>query len=387
MNELAEKEMFEQASFLRDELEIFNNNNYFDAVSAENLKNTDIIGIHTANNLIQIAILFFRGGFIIDKADLFFHSKTKNIKLESYEIIKQFYSLKSSVPKKIFLPKDFDFQKELSSDLKSLGIKELKIELIQKGKKLKLIELAEKNAKMQFEANFDEDQQLDKNLKNLKKVLSLKQLPLRIECFDISNTQGTNAVASMVTFKSCKPDKASYRKFNIKTNGPDDYGMMKEAISRRINRIGQNGWERPDLILLDGGKGHLNKIKKLIPENIGLASIAKPTRNEKIDKIYLPDVKSAINFDKLSDELNILINLRNEAHRFAINFHKSKRGKEMISSSIFTSLKINKQTINKLIRKFRDINGIASATDAELNELGINKNIIQKILLNLRKNQ
>ena len=113
----------------------------------------------------------------------------------------------------------------------------------------------------------------------------------------------------------------------------------------------------------------------------------KPTRNEKIDKIYLPDVKSAINFDKLSDELNILINLRNEAHRFAINFHKSKEGKEMISSSIFTSLKINKQTINKLIRKFRDINGIASATDAELNELGINKNIIQKILLNLRKNQ
>ena len=132
----------------------------------------------------------------------------------------------------------------------------------------------------------------------------------------------------MVTFKNCKPDKASYRKFNIKTNGPDDYGMMKEAISRRINRIGQNGWERPDLILLDGGKGHLNKIKKLIPENIGLASIAKPTRNEKIDKIYLPDVKSAINFDKLSDELNILINLRNEAHRFAINFHKSKRGKK-----------------------------------------------------------
>ena len=113
MNELAEKEMFEQASFLRDELEIFNNNNYFDAVSAENLKNTDIIGIHTASNLIQIAILFFRGGFIIDKADLFFYSKTRNIKLESYEIIKQFYSLRSSVSKKIFLPKDFDFQKEL----------------------------------------------------------------------------------------------------------------------------------------------------------------------------------------------------------------------------------------------------------------------------------
>jgi excinuclease ABC subunit C len=387
MNELAEKEMFEQASFLRDELEIFNNNNYFDAVSAENLKNTDIIGIHSVGNSIQIAILFFRGGFIIDKADLFFHSKTKNIKLESYEIIKQFYSMRSSVPKKIFLPSNFDFQKELLSDLTNLGIKELKIDVIQKGKKLKLVELAEKNAKMQFEVNFDEDQQLGKNLKNLKEALGLKQLPQRIECFDISNTQGTNAVASMVTFKNCKPDKASYRKFNIKTNGPDDYGMMKEAINRRINRIGQNGWERPDLILLDGGKGHLNKIKKLIPENIGLASIAKPRKSEKIDKIYLPNIKSAINFDGLNDELNILINLRNEAHRFAINFHKSKRGKEMINSSIFTSLKINKQTINKLIRKFRDINGIASATDSELKELGINKNIIQKILLNLRRNQ
>ena len=106
--------------------------------------------------------------------------------------------------------------------------------------------------------------------------------------------------------------------------------MMKEAISRRIKRFEQDGWEKPDLILIDGGKGHLNKIKDLIPNGIGVASIAKPRKNEVVDKIYIPERKDPVNFDDCNKTLNILINLRDEAHRFAITFHKSRRSKEML---------------------------------------------------------
>ena len=107
--------------------------------------------------------------------------------------------------------------------------------------------------------------------------------------------------------------------------------MMKEAIQRRLKRIDEEGWEKPDLILIDGGKGHLNKISPLVPKNINVASIAKPLKKESIDKIYIPNMKNSIKFDKDIDSLNILINLRNEAHRFAITFHKSRRSKEMLS--------------------------------------------------------
>ena len=142
----------------------------------------------------------------------------------------------------------------------------------------------------------------------------------------------------MVVFSNCEPDKSKYRKFKINCKGPNDYEMMKEAIQRRLKRIDQDGWEKPDLILIDGGKGHLNKISSLIPKNINVASIAKPLKKENIDKIYLPNQKDSVEFNKDIEPLNILINLRNEAHRFAITFHKSRRSKEMLGPVSYTHL-------------------------------------------------
>ena len=331
MIEFAKKEMFEQASFLRDELERLSTNNYYEYRNSESLKNTDVIGIITKNNQIQISILFFRGGYIIDKADLFAISKIQNIQYEQYQMLKQFYSLKSSVPKKIIIDNQFEYFDDLKIDLKNLELFDTKFEKISKGRKFDLIKLAKKNAEISLENNIQNEKRIAYILQNLKENLSLSSLPKRIECFDISNTQGTNPVASMVVFSNCEPDKSKYRKFKINSKGPNDYEMMKEAIQRRLKRIDEEGWEKPDLILIDGGKGHLNKISPLVPKNINVASIAKPLKKESIDKIYIPNMKNSIKFDKDIDSLNILINLRNEAHRFAITFHKSRRSKEMLS--------------------------------------------------------
>ena len=330
MIEFAKKEMFEQASFLRDELERLSTNYYYEYRNSESLKNTDVIGVITKDQQIQISILFFRGGYIIDKADLFAESKMHNIQFEQYQMLKQFYSLKSSVPKRIVIDNKFEYFDDLKVDLKNLELFDTKFEKISKGRKLDLIKLAKKNAEISLENNIQNEKRLAHILQKLKENLSLSSLPKRIECFDISNTQGTNPVASMVVFSNCEPDKSKYRKFKINCKGPNDYEMMKEAIQRRLKRIDQDGWEKPDLILIDGGKGHLNKISSLIPKNINVASIAKPLKKENIDKIYLPNQKDSVQFNKDIEPLNILINLRNEAHRFAITFHKSRRSKEML---------------------------------------------------------
>ena len=254
----------------------------------------------------------------------------QNIQFEQYQMLKQFYSLKSSVPKRIVIDNKFEYFDDLKVDLKNLELFDTKFEKISKGRKLDLIKLAKKNAEISLENNIQNEKRLAHILQKLKENLSLSSLPKRIECFDISNTQGTNPVASMVVFSNCEPDKSKYRKFKIICKGPNDYEMMKEAIQRRLKRIDQEGWEKPDLILIDGGKGHLNKISSLIPKSIDVASIAKPLKKENIDKIYLPNQKDSVQFNKDIEPLNILINLRNEAHRFAITFHKSRRSKEML---------------------------------------------------------
>ena len=197
-----------------------------------------------------------------------------------------------------------------------------------------LMKLATDNAEGYIVQNIREEEEINLLLNNIKVALNLKKLPNKIECFDISNTQGTNPVASMVTFVNGTPDKSKYKKFKITTQGPNDYAMMSEAVNRRLNRINDKGWEPPDLILLDGGKGHLNKIAKLDLNNIDIASIAKPKKNEKIDKIYTMNKSKPADFSGNIKALNILINARNEAHRFALTFHKDRRRKAMLQSNL-----------------------------------------------------
>ena len=379
MNLMAKNENFEEAAFYRDELDLLNNNHFFSSVSVEKLKNTDLIGFYVLKNKIQIIILFFRGGYVIDKADLYIESKTNQINIEIYQLISQFYSKKTSAPKKILLPSTFPYIEELKKDLFSFSFSNTKIEVAKKGNNLKLIDLATINAENQIKNNIKEENEINLKLNKIKQIMHLRDIPKRIECFDISNTQGTNPVASMVTFIDGKPYKSLYKKFKIQTKGPNDYAMMEEAVSRRLNRIGEPGWEKPDLILIDGGKGHLNKILKLAKGRLNFASIAKPTKSEQIDKIYLPNKKKPANFNKYLDELSILINARDEAHRFAITFHKYKRKESMFVSDLDSIYGIGKNTKNKLIKKFGDINSIINTPEGELRKLGLNSKAIDNL--------
>ena len=382
MNESSNAEKYEEASFYRDELELISNNYYFNPSSSIKLENTDILGFCKIKNKIQIIILFFRGGYLIDKADLYIEAKSKHVEMNVYQAVSQFYAQGTSVPERILMKPDFSYLKQLQNDLIDFSFSNTTILPCKNKDGLNLIELANENAQNYIRQNLKEELETLTKLKDIKSVLKLKNMPNRIECFDISNTQGTNPVASMVTFIDGVPSKDFYRKFKMHTRGPNDYAMMEEAISRRIKRIGQSGWEKPDLILIDGGKGHLNKIVSLKANNISFASIAKPKSEEHIDKIYIPGSSKPVNFENKIPALNILINARNEAHRFAITFHKKKRQESMFTSILDKVPGISSAAKQRLLEKFGDIKGIKRATFEELKESGLS----QRIILNLKSN-
>ena len=387
MNLMSREERFEEAAFYRDQLNLVSNPHFFEAISTRGLKNTDIIGLYVLGNKIQIIILFLRGGCIIDKADLYVESKTNQINIEIYQLISQFYSQKTSAPKTILLPLTFPYVEELKKDLFSFSLSNTKIEVVQRGRNIELIDLAIKNAQNQIKRNVELEKEINLRLNKIKEIMDLKNTPKRIECFDISNLQGTNSVASMITFINGKPQKSLYRKFKILTKGPNDYAMMEEVVSRRLNRIGEPGWEKPDLILIDGGKGHLNRVLKLAKGIVNIASIAKPTKSEQIDKIYLPNKKKPVNFNKYGEELRILINARDEAHRFAVQFHKSKRKQSMFVSDLDNIYGIGKKTKNKLIKKFGDINSIINTPESELRKLGLSRKVIDNLKSRINNGQ
>jgi excinuclease ABC subunit C len=203
----------------------------------------------------------------------------------------------------------------------------------------------------------------------LMEDLSLTKLPEHIECFDNSNLQGTNPVASMVCFKDGKPSKKDYRKYNIKTVvGPDDFASMYEVVSRRYKRLLEEEQPLPDLILIDGGKGQLSSAVKALKDlniygEVAIAGIAK-----RLEEIYVPGDTLPLLISKKSYSLNLLQRLRDEAHRFAITFHRDKRSK-VFTTGISDISGIGEHTASKLLKQFKSVKKIKEADPSELQKV------------------
>lgn len=242
------------------------------------------------------------------------------------------------------------------------------------GDKKKLVDLSIKNAL--FYKKEREKQELEKEpreqriLKTLQKDLRLKEPPIQIECFDNSNLQGTNPVASMVCFKNAKPSKSDYRRFAIKTvEGPDDFASMKEIVGRRYYRLKEEGQPMPNLIVIDGGKGQLSSAAEALKElglygQIPIVGIAK-----KLEEIYFPEDSYPLYISKKSESLKLLQRIRDEAHRFAITFHRQKRSKATFTSELDHIKGIGGKTVDKLLARYRSIKNIKQAPLEDLQAL------------------
>lgn len=252
----------------------------------------------------------------------------------------------------------------------------IKFTIPRRGEKLKLIEFSLKGAKIYKLEKLknleitDPKRHSERILEAMQKALYMKESPRHIECFDNSNLQGTNPVASCVVFRDCKPSRKEYRHFNIKTViGANDFASMQEIIHRRYSRLLSEGQSLPDLIVVDGGKGQLSSAYGVL-KNLGIADQVKIIGLAKrIEEVFFPGDSMPYYLEKTGEPLRVLMHLRDEAHRFGITFHRQKRSLAFIKSELESIEGIGKQSATALLRHFKTISAISKASKQDIEAL------------------
>ncbi len=342
MQKYSQEEQFEKAAKMRDSYLDLQKTLERQKVVYENTKlNEDIIAIVFEDGILAIVIMMIREGRLIDKKDFTYYVEEVDV-VESFEtFFRDYYTgLKLEFPDKIV---SSDLQKigdkELYQDwLKILSGKKVSINYANSGKYKELYELAVKNATNVLEnAKIKKMSEIRDDFNEvgsyLAEKLKLNNFPNRIECYDISHIQGTNTVASMVVFQNGLPKKTAYRKFKVKsTEGkPDDFLSMKEVLSRRLARLGEKKWEKPDLIIIDGGKGQLSSVMQIV-EDLGISDIDFVSLAKREEEVFLPHKSKSIILPRESNALYLIQRIRDEAHRFAITFHRDLRSKKLLKT-------------------------------------------------------
>jgi len=386
MNKASEELRYEDAAHYRDQIELLKRHLDVDLHISSSLMDKDIVGFYRDAQFVEFVVLFSRGGAIIDMVEYPFNNATWEDEEIVREFIGQLYGGERFIPQEIIIPLRFEGVEALREWLSEKRGKKIRITVPKRGANLKLLEIACRNAEESFRRRSTEKQKELSLLQRVKDSLSLSKIPFSIECFDISNIQGNIAVASMVRFEDGKPAKSRYRRYRIKTVfGANDYAMIYEVLQRRLKRAEEEDWELPELILIDGGKGQLNIVHQVLSElgfldKVKLASIAKGREEGEIDKIYIPGRKDPVPLTKNSQELLFLMRIRDEAHRFAITYHKKLRAKKAFESQLDLIKGIGKRRREILLRHFGSISGIREASIEEISSIpGMNRRIAQEI--------
>ena len=330
---------------------------------------TDIFAYYAELPLIAVNLFHLRNGHIVDRREFFWEDILEFDPAEFFPaLLKQVYLDDPYVPAVIHVPVEFEEREVLEDFLSEKRGKKVEIHTPQRGQKKAMLELVESNARHSFEQRFRVLKPTSKAISAaLQDALGLESAPNRIECFDISHIQGTDKVASMVVWENGRMKKADYRKFIIKTvEGNNDFASMHEVISRRYGRLKEEGAERPGLVLVDGGLGQLHAAAAAL-EELGitdqpLASIAK--REEWI-YVYGQEEEPIV-LDKFSPVLHLVQQVRDEAHRFAVTFHRTRRNESRMRSELEHIPGIGEKTVMKLLRHFGSLERVREAPEEEL---------------------
>jgi excinuclease ABC subunit C len=355
MAEYSRKLRFEEAQIIKEKIEILNRFRSRSAVVSNTIKNVDVFAFTEDGQRYYVNYLKVVEGAVVQAFTLDMRSKLDEEKESLLGFaITEIRARYSSDSPEIIVPFKPDFQ-----------LNKIKYTVPKIGEKLKLLELAERNAlyyRLEQRKKLLEhrpEARTGKNLEKVKNDLHMPDLPVHIECFDNSNIMGANPVAACVVFRNGKPSKKDYRHFNIKTvTGPDDFSSMEEVIYRRYKRLTEEGQSIPQLVIVDGGKGQLASAMKSIDklqlrDKITVIGIAK-----RLEEIYFPGDSVPIYLDKNSYSLKLIQQMRNEAHRFGINFHRSKRSSGMTKSELDNIKGIGPKTKEILLKNFDSLEKI-----------------------------
>ena len=368
MQEQSLKFKFEEAQLIKNKIEVLEKYKSKSTIVNPSLTNVDVFSILDDKNSAYVNFLKVMDGIIVQAHTL--EIKKKLDESVSDMLIMAIIEIRnrlSSESKEIIVPFQID-----------LELNHIKFTVPQKGDKKALLDLSERNLKYyRLEKQKKSEKKKEKHsskriLEIIKKDLNLKSIPEHIECFDNSNIQGSNPVAACVVFKNAKPSIKDYRHYNIKTvDGPNDFASMEEVVFRRYKRLIDEGKSLPQLIVIDGGKGQLNAalkslVKLELKESVSIIGIAK-----RLEEIFFPNDPVPLYLDKNSESLKVIQQIRNEAHRFGIKFHRNKRSGNFIKSELEDIPGIGEKTIEQILTKYKTIKKIRSLSQDELSsEIG-----------------
>lgn len=364
MKILAADMRFEDAQRIKDKIEVLENYQAKSTIVNPKINNVDVFSIVSDDAFAYVNFLQLSHGSIVRSHTLEIKKKLREedqdlLQMAIVEIRQRF----NSQSREIYVP------------MPLVVAPEIKVTVPKLGDKRKIVDLSERNARFFRQERFkqikitDPDRHANRIMAQMKQDLRLTSEPRHIECFDNSNIQGSSPVAACVVFKNGKPAKKEYRHFNIKTvDGPDDFASMEEVVFRRYSRILNEGEPLPQLVVIDGGKGQLSSALKSL-EVLGLrGEVAIIGIAKRLEEIYFPDDPIPLYLDKKSESLKIIQQLRNEAHRFGISFHRKKRNKAAINSELEGINGVGEKTAQELLKSFKSVKRIKDASIEELSK-------------------
>ncbi|MBI5281815.1 MAG: excinuclease ABC subunit UvrC [Candidatus Solibacter usitatus] len=369
MEQASEAMEFEHAAALRDLMATVEEVAEKQKMAAASGNDTDIFAWHVEAPQVAVNLFHLRNGRIVDRREFFWEDVAEPDGQEFFStLLMQVYSSGQPVPAGIHVPLELDDREVLEEILSEKRGRKVEIHSPQRGEKKALLELVGSNARHSFEQRFRVLKPTSRAISAaLEEALGLPDAPRRIECFDISHIQGTDQVASMVVWEDGRMKKSAYRKFIIRTvEGNDDFASMREVVTRRYKRVQEEGGPMPGLVLIDGGLGQLHaaaeSLEALGVLNQPLASLAK---REEILYVHGREDEPVV-LDRSSPVLHLVQMVRDEAHRFAVTFHRSRRDARTLTSELKSIPGVGPRTVEKLLKTFGSLSGVKAAGEAEL---------------------
>ena len=391
MEQASEQTRFEEAARLRDKIAAIETTLEKQRIVSASLRDRDIFGLCREGERLQIYAIHVRKGAILGQRR-FAPVKTRLDTAEAFSsLLKQYYSAGVTVPREIIVSEALEDGELIEQWLAEKRGGTVSLIVPRRGEKKALLAMALSNAESALRAEAGREADTEELMDGLARALMLKQPPRRIECFDISNIGGRYAVGSLAAFTDGEPDRSRYRRFRIRTKDEaDDYGMMREVLERRYG----DGADLPDLIVVDGGKGQLgvalSVLRDLDIQGVDVIGLAKesrdlsprkpsPLRRDR-DRVYLPNRKNPLYLDRHQKALFLLMRIRDEAHRFAVTYHRAVKTRADLRSVLDEIPGIGPARRKALLARFRDVKKIAAASREEVAKVpGIGENAAQKV--------
>ena len=375
MTAAAEREQYELAAKYRDLISTVDLLEQKQRIAAVEGDDADVFGYHYENEMLAVNLFHMRGGKIVDKREFFWEDLSEAVGAGGFEpgeffssLLKQVYLDQQYVPHTIYVPVDFEDRPTLEEVLSEGQKRHVQIHIPQRGEKRSLVDLVGQNAKQAFDQRFRVMKPAAKAIQEaLQDALMLPELPKRIECFDISHIQGAETVASMVVWEDGQMKKSDYRKFIIKgVSGVDDFASMREVVTRRYKRVQEDKQKMPSVVLIDGGIGQLHAAAEALAAlgivNQPLASIAK---REEIIYVQGQEDEPVV-LDRHSPVLHLVQLVRDEAHRFAVTFHRKRRQMRDRKTELLEIPGIGERTTKRLLQHFGSLQAVREADAAAL---------------------